>query len=234
MLEEVGASVNLASNGQIAIDMLRQQEYDLVLMDIQMPVMDGITATQLIKKEFKNPPPVFGLSANAMEGDAEKYIAMGMDDYLAKPLDPEVLFFKIKHWLPEKTKEPVSSENSKTPTTIASGEELLNSSLHQKLLQMAGGNTAHINMLFDSFVADMQELGEQMHKALHERDTAQLRSALHTAKGLSGTIGATALHELCKSLYIKTSELPEVDEGLSAQMEYFDYLLKLTSEQMKI
>jgi CheY-like chemotaxis protein len=66
---------------------LKKSELLMILMDIQMPVMDGITATQKIKKKFKNPPPIVGLSASAFEGDREKYLSLGMDDYLTKPVN---------------------------------------------------------------------------------------------------------------------------------------------------
>ncbi|MFO7978870.1 MAG: ATP-binding protein, partial [Bacteroidales bacterium] len=86
MLQSIGHDVSLASNGQEALNAFKPGKFDLILMDIQMPVMDGITATQILKQKYKNPPPIVGLSANAFEGDREKYLAMGIDDYLTKPL----------------------------------------------------------------------------------------------------------------------------------------------------
>jgi PAS domain S-box-containing protein len=87
MLATMGHVVTLANNGQQALQAYGPGKFDLILMDIQMPVMDGITATQKIKKKFKNPPPIVGLSASAFEGDREKYLSLGMDDYLTKPVN---------------------------------------------------------------------------------------------------------------------------------------------------
>jgi len=86
MLTSMGHEVTIAKNGQVAIEVYRPGQFDLILMDIQMPVMDGITATQKLKEKYKDLPPIIGLSANAFEGDRQKYMALGMDEYLTKPV----------------------------------------------------------------------------------------------------------------------------------------------------
>jgi signal transduction histidine kinase/ligand-binding sensor protein len=89
ILKDLGHKVMTANNGQEAIDHFNPDHFDLILMDIQMPVMDGITATAFLKQKYSQLPPIVGLSANAFEGDREKYMAMGMDDYLTKPVKGE-------------------------------------------------------------------------------------------------------------------------------------------------
>ncbi len=86
MLSSMGHSLTIANNGQEAIELFQPGHFDLILMDIQMPVMDGVTATQKLKETYDNLPPIIGLSANAFEGDREKYMALGMDEYLTKPV----------------------------------------------------------------------------------------------------------------------------------------------------
>ncbi len=86
LLSSLGHTVTLANNGREALEIYNPGKFDLILMDIQMPEMDGITATQYLKKRFADLPPIIGLSANAFEGDREKYMAQGMDDYLTKPV----------------------------------------------------------------------------------------------------------------------------------------------------
>ena len=86
MLKGMGHNVTVCDNGKQAVDNYIPGKYDLVLMDIQMPVMDGITATGILRKKHDNLPPIIGLSANAFEGDREKYMNMGMDEYLTKPV----------------------------------------------------------------------------------------------------------------------------------------------------
>lgn len=98
MLKSMKCTVDFANNGEECLSVMAEhpQKYDLILMDIQMPVMDGITATQILKRDFKDVPPIIGLSANNMEGDAEKYMALGLDDYIAKPIETDILFNKLK------------------------------------------------------------------------------------------------------------------------------------------
>lgn len=99
MLQSAGCFVDIAANGLEAIQLFEKNKYDIVLMDIQMPLMDGITATRTLRQRFVNLPPIIALSANALEGDSDKYIAQGMDDYIAKPVTSEVLYQKIQYWL---------------------------------------------------------------------------------------------------------------------------------------
>jgi PAS domain S-box-containing protein len=101
MLKELGCTVDLASNGAEAIEKLKNNKYDIIFMDIQMPVMDGLTAVRKMHRDFKpwQLPYIIGLSAKAMEGDAEFYIAEGMDDYLSKPVTTEDLRNSIVKWL---------------------------------------------------------------------------------------------------------------------------------------
>ncbi len=86
MLKALGHTVTIANNGAQAIELYESGKFDLILMDIQMPVMNGVKATQILKERFTDLPPVICLSANAFEGDREKYMALGMDEYLAKPI----------------------------------------------------------------------------------------------------------------------------------------------------
>ncbi len=86
MLESLGHTVSIAFNGENAIEKYTPNTYDLILMDIQMPVMDGITATEKLREKYDFLPPIVGLSANAFEGDREKYMNMGMDEYITKPV----------------------------------------------------------------------------------------------------------------------------------------------------
>ncbi len=100
MLKDAGCVVDIASNGREALEKTAEQEYDFIFMDIQMPVMDGYTAVKELRKTYPqgNPPYIIGLSAKAMEGDAEYYIANGMDDYLTKPVTSKILHRCLAKW----------------------------------------------------------------------------------------------------------------------------------------
>ena len=92
LLQSEGHVVHIANNGREALDIYEPGAFDLILMDVQMPVMDGVTATKELKSSYENLPPIVGLSANAFEGDREKYMAKGMDEYLTKPVRKEDIF----------------------------------------------------------------------------------------------------------------------------------------------
>lgn len=99
ILINAGANVDFAKNGQEALTMYKPGRYDLILMDIHMPVMDGITAHKKLSELYgEQLCPVIGLSANALEGDAQKFMELGLNDYIMKPFKPEALYEKINHW----------------------------------------------------------------------------------------------------------------------------------------
>lgn len=91
MLQRLGYNPTIAKNGTEALHRLQQQDYDIVLMDVQMPEMDGLTATQRIRQECRHQPYIIAITANAMRGDRETCLAAGMDDYLSKPITIESL-----------------------------------------------------------------------------------------------------------------------------------------------
>ena len=95
LLKSWNASVDISEDGQDAVDRLRSDSYDLVLMDLQMPIMDGFEATTCIREELKSNIPIIGLSANALNGERERSLERGMDDYVSKPFQPELLYEKI-------------------------------------------------------------------------------------------------------------------------------------------
>jgi two-component system, sensor histidine kinase and response regulator len=86
LLTSLGHRVTIACNGKVIVEMFKPGKFDLILMDIRMPVMDGVAATQKLRAKYNDLPPIVGLSAIAFEGDREKYMELGMDDYLRKPV----------------------------------------------------------------------------------------------------------------------------------------------------
>lgn len=101
ILEKLGQHVTTAENGASAVKMMNRDSFDMVFMDIQMPVMDGIEATKLIRDQEKDGDlqiPIIAMTAHAMKGDCEKFLNAGMSDYLPKPFDPKILTEKLKTW----------------------------------------------------------------------------------------------------------------------------------------
>ena len=113
ILDELDLPSDIAENGQQAIDMLQnnQANYALVLMDCQMPIMDGYQATHIIRNELAEDKhtsiPIIAMTANAMKGDREKCLSAGMNDYITKPIDIEILIKTLKEWLPHDNIKPL-------------------------------------------------------------------------------------------------------------------------------
>ena len=137
LLKEGGLEVDLAENGEEAVRMVRQKDYDAVLMDMQMPVMDGETATREIRKDARFAAlPIVAMTANAMEVDQERCIEAGMNDHVAKPIDPEVLFGTLLKWIApgeRKRQEPVGEVE-----TVVVEEEGSASSGYDRLAAIEG------------------------------------------------------------------------------------------------
>lgn len=102
MVQSFGCDVMIANNGAEALELFEKNDFDMILMDIQMPVMDGITATAELRKKYINVPPIIAISANAMAGDEEHYLNCGLDDYLAKPITSDALQKKLLKWFNKK------------------------------------------------------------------------------------------------------------------------------------
>jgi two-component system sensor histidine kinase/response regulator len=117
LLEDAPVRVDVANNGAIALEKVRSGDYDLVFMDMQMPVMDGLTATREIRKiKGLEDLPILAMTANAMAGDRERCIEAGMNDHVAKPIDPDDLFDKLLHWLkPKSTGAPPMLSEEQLP-----------------------------------------------------------------------------------------------------------------------
>jgi len=201
---------------------MRQQSYALVILDIQMPILDGLATTRLIRQEFDPAPVIIGLSANAMEGDATRYTQQGMDDYLAKPIEPPAMFTKLAHWFPSHV-VAVPRPAAQLAAPPPADKVLLNLTTIDKIKGLAKGNQSLMDKLFASFINDVEVLLGKIDEALGQQDTQNVKSALHTLKGLAGTIGAARLSELAKAMEqcIEQADLTELPAQLDSLQTVF-------------
>ncbi|HEY5118496.1 MAG TPA: response regulator [Anaerolineales bacterium] len=241
LLRDVGFVVDLAENGQIALDKVRAADYDIVLMDMQMPVMDGVTATQEIRKEerFKD-LPVVAMTANAMQGDRDRCLAVGMNDHVAKPIEPEDLWKTLLKWIKPRHSaaaaevKPQAAQDADLPSGIE-GLDMANG-----LRRVLGKKPLYLSML-RKFVAGQKSATAEILKALEGDDWGTAERLAHTLKGVSGNIGATGLQQLAekietaikerqprKAVDNRLDELKKPLENLIAQLEQ-----KLPEEQGK-
>ena len=192
MLTRLGYEVDLAVNGLEVLDALRNQHYDVVLMDIQMPQMDGISATRHICQEWsvETRPRIIAVTANSAIADKEECLEAGMDDYISKPVKMEKLAEVLEAYkLAQKTSEP-EVEEIKT--------EVIDSEAWETLIEMVvDGTSEGIIEVIDSYLGDAPSLINQIKKAAREGDSAQLENAAHTLKSSSAILGALKINELC-------------------------------------
>jgi PAS domain S-box-containing protein len=203
ILEGAGIKVSLANNGQEAIDVIQGNEYDAVLMDIQMPVMDGYTATGKLRQDqrFKE-LPIIAMTAHAMAGDADKSLAAGMSDHVTKPIDPDQLFATLQKWIQPGKKEvrtpqpedPAESDviAETAPQTEGLPESLPEFDLQDGLKRLQGNEKLYRKLLLD-FSAKYGGTANEIRQALDAKDFDQAHSLVHNLKGLAGNLAATHL-----------------------------------------
>ena len=210
LLSEAGMTVVLANHGQEALSILAQDpNFDGVLMDCQMPVMDGYTATREIRK---NPAfhslPIIALTANAMAGDKEKVLNAGMNDHIAKPLNLETMFGTMARWIYPKRALQAEMVAMKSVAGGALGagargqfDDISVPGVDVRAgLATAMGNEALYRRLLRKFYDGQKDFATLFAKALASADPSEAERCAHTLRGTAGTIGATEVKEAAEAL----------------------------------
>jgi signal transduction histidine kinase/CheY-like chemotaxis protein/HPt (histidine-containing phosphotransfer) domain-containing protein len=221
LLERLGYRADIAANGMEVLEMLSRQAYDLILMDIQMPGMDGLEATRHIRQSFPSiiQPHIIAMTANSVRGDRELCLQVGMDDYIGKPVQVKELVTALKRirsdknsptGLPIPGSEPQSLQGDSAPEIIhppAKSGDCIDPSAVERMRQMLGKRAEQmLPDLILSFFNDAIQLQLNMQQALEEHDPKALHRAAHTLKSTSASFGATQLHDLCYQVEIKARD----------------------------
>ena len=188
MLRRLGIDADLAENGRVALDRLRDVAYDVVLMDVMMPVMDGLEATQAIRRSGGPQPHIVAVTANVMPGDRERCLAAGMDDYLPKPIQLDSLARALQAAPPGP-----GAEAARTPPAI-------DRTTLRDLREMIGDDTAFLHGLIGDYLADADRLADDLRAALAAGDRTTARRAAHTLKSSSAMVGSRAVSSLAADL----------------------------------
>jgi two-component system sensor histidine kinase/response regulator len=229
LLVQFGLLVTVADNGQAALDRLAEQEVDIVLMDMQMPVMDGLTATRHIRANPRwNGLPVLAMTANAMTGDRDACLAAGMNDHIAKPIDPPVLLRQLLRYVPPREGDSVGpDEPAASPPAAAEPPDALD---RVPGLDMASGLKRVLQRrdtyiaLLRKFVAGERDATDRAWAALQRGDVAEARRAVHTLKGNAATVGAQALANAAAAL---EARLTRPEEALAQAADLQQDLARL-------
>jgi signal transduction histidine kinase/DNA-binding response OmpR family regulator/HPt (histidine-containing phosphotransfer) domain-containing protein len=201
ILEQAGFYVDIANHGQEALDQLDQQSYDCVLMDVQMPVMDGYTATKKIREQeqFRD-LPVLAMTANATVGDREQALEAGMNEHIAKPINPQMLFGALLKWITHEERElpdhytTTSDRGDQPDPPDLPGVDVGDG------VSRFGGNVQSYIRLLHKFAENQSNAIDEISIAVESRDRDLAERLVHTLKGVSGNIGATKLRKLAASV----------------------------------
>ena len=203
LLRDAGFVVDVADNGRIAVDMVKKYAYDVILMDMQMPVMDGITATCEIRQMAHYADlPILAMTANAMQQDKERCLAAGMQDFVVKPIDPDALWAALLKWIKPKS-VPVISAQPGQDTQQTAGEELPSDipglDMVSSLKRVLGKKSLYLSLL-RKFMVGQKEAANKIRQAIQNGDLTTAERLAHTAKGVAATIGATVVQDDAKEL----------------------------------
>jgi two-component system sensor histidine kinase/response regulator len=202
ILQQAGFIVEVAADGAQALAMLGTQVYDAVLMDIQMPVMDGYTATTRIREQPRwNALPVLAMTANVLGEDRAKASQVGMNDHIAKPIVAQDLFAKLLRWIPHGQRPlPVGfGQSAPADPSLNLPAQLPGIDLPKALLSVAG-NRALLRKLLLEFAKGHGDDDQKLQSALVEGDLNSAQRLAHTLKGVSGSIGAIGVQQRAGAL----------------------------------
>ncbi|MEH2084089.1 MAG: PAS domain S-box protein [Nostoc sp.] len=217
MLQKIGYGADVVSNGLEAIEALQKQPFDVVLMDVHMPKMDGLEATRRICQEWKVGfrPYIIAITANAMRGDRQVCLAAGMDDYISKPIQLQELAQALSKCLPQRNFEFTSIEQQSevmrpelqpSPNILQSGQNqiLKSAKIDAKILQslqdMVGGDHVAFAELIECYLTETAKLVQHISTEIASQNIQTIWKTAHKLKSSSASIGAIALAQLCKVL----------------------------------
>ena len=213
ILESAGLLVDVASNGREAVDAVKIKAYDLVLMDIQMPKMDGMEAANLIRK-FRTAKdlPIIAMTAHAMVGDREKSIAAGMQDHVTKPIDPERVFSALIQWippgnrkLPEEFTLQQNANISKNKSEVDLPADLPGIDVEAGL-KVTQNNVKLYRKLLLKFLAKQANFADTFNNARKSNDSHDAAIIAHSLKGVAGNLGMKEVHHAAFALESAVNE----------------------------
>jgi len=224
MLEQAGATVTLADNGAKALERLHEshleesaQAFDAVLMDIRMPVMDGMEATRRIHGQPQwQALPVIAMTASASAGEREQCFQAGINDHLAKPIDPEELYATLARWTIERQPAPLPAVTAETP---ASAPPALPGIDAEKAMMRLNGNHDLFRRLLGRWLQEAPAELARARELLHQGERHEAQVLIHNLKGVSGNLAAERISEFATTLDAALKEEGDVEEGLFQQLE---------------
>jgi len=193
LLEKKGHTVHVVGDGKLAVEAYSGESFDVILMDVQMPIMDGFAATAEIRKyqqQTGRSTPIVAMTAHAMKGDRERCLEAGMDDYVTKPINAATLFEVIENVMTSFASPREESESAEPESADESGSEKLNLVDYEKAVANVGGDHDLLCTLIGVFMEDSQRLLADLQGAIESLDGPKLQRSAHSLKGSFGYFAA--------------------------------------------
>lgn len=237
MLEDAGLSVRIATNGREAVHAVRESSFDVVLMDIQMPEMNGIEAVKEIRKDPRfTELPIIAMTAHAMAEDREKSLTAGMNDHITKPIDPEQLFSVLLKWIKpietvESTHIPDQSERKKDIMKDIIFPDMPGIDIKAGLKTTSNNLRLYRDMLV-KFYKNYSGIAEQIKTALEKEDLELVQRLSHTVKGVSGNLGAHDLYDSSAKLEaaLRHKKHDEIEKALVSFKDVLNIVMNSLKE----
>lgn len=233
ILEDWKFTVDVAHNGLEAYEMAKKSEYDIILMDIQMPELSGIDTTRLIREladKKKANVPIIALTANALKGDAEKYLSAGMNDYLSKPFEEERLYMKLAALLPHKVLRNGRAVAHPLPAAaVQTDQSLYDLELVSK---MARGNQVFINRTKQLFIETVPPTVQDMKEGFATQNWKQIGAAAHKLKSTIDTMRIESLRDVVRQIEADAKTQTNI-MVLNKNISYLAQVIQQVIEQLK-
>jgi PAS domain S-box-containing protein len=216
LLQALGIEPTVAGSGEEALELLKDRAFDLILMDMQMPGKDGLQTTAAIRAELGDAlTPIVAMTANAMAGDRERCLEAGMNDHIAKPIDPEKLALTLARWLEDRVQAPAEREETEAPAAHPPRIAIAGVDVAFALDNL-GGNAELFEDLLDLFVEEHGDAARLIMQASADGEWRRVNAQAHGLKGAASTLGALRISEIALRIE-QTARAPAPDAGVIGQ-----------------
>ncbi len=211
IMESSGLHVDVADNGEQAVESVKQKSYDAVLMDLQMPVMDGYAATRLIRKDHRNKNlPIIAMTAHCLEESKENCLQAGMNDFIVKPFEANALMSILSKYAAQDRAVPAEDEKEKN-NKLKDGisyvfpDVLPGLNIKSGISRLGGKENLYLKVIFE-FYNDYRDIAEKIQYEIKNKNTEFVKRTAHTLKSLAGNIGAKKLQHAARIIEVEASK----------------------------
>ena len=242
VLESRALTVDAVENGEQAVESVKKDTYDAVLMDIHMPVMDGFTATRIIREDMCNKDlPIIAMTAHAIDHNKEKCLQAGMDEFISKPFEPAQLMAKLAKYIAHDVKISPNfkkEKNNEKQDRISSDfpETLPGINIKSAILRMEGKQDLYIRIISE-FYNNYQDIAKKIQDGVAKHNTEFVKRTAHTLKSIAGNIGAEQLQQTARIIETNASDnFESIDEHILKNLknnlnQVFLSIQKMVDEQ---